>query len=48
MSLRHCTKSRSKITKTKLKVDLHDGSRLRLKKIDPSHDPTDKSAAYRH
>lgn len=28
-------------------VDLHDGSKLRLKKLDPSHDPTDKAAAYR-
>ncbi len=28
-------------------VELHDGSKLRLKKLDPSHDPTDKSAAYR-
>lgn len=27
-------------------VELHDGSRIMLKKLDDSHDPTDKMAAY--
>ena len=27
-------------------VELHDGSRIMLKKLDESHDPTDKMAAY--
>jgi 2-oxoglutarate ferredoxin oxidoreductase subunit beta len=33
--------------KDEAEVELHDGSKLFLKKLDPSHDPTDKVAAYR-
>ena len=29
-----------------LEVELHDGSSIVLKKIDPDHDPTDRAAAY--
>jgi 2-oxoglutarate ferredoxin oxidoreductase subunit beta len=28
-------------------VELHDGSHIQLKKLDPSHDPTDRAAAIR-
>jgi 2-oxoglutarate/2-oxoacid ferredoxin oxidoreductase subunit beta len=33
--------------KDETEVELHDGSKLFLKKLDPTHDPTDKTAAYR-
>jgi 2-oxoglutarate ferredoxin oxidoreductase subunit beta len=29
-------------------VSLHDGSRVVLRKLDPSYDPTDRSAAYNY
>ena len=28
-------------------VSLHDGSRVILRKLDPSYDPTDRTAAYK-
>ncbi|RME62574.1 MAG: 2-oxoacid:ferredoxin oxidoreductase subunit beta, partial [Caldilineae bacterium] len=29
-----------------VEVELHDGSKILLKKLDPSHDPTDRRAAF--
>ncbi len=31
-----------------LSVTLHDGSRVRLSKVDPAYDPTDRAGAYAH